>query len=180
MPVVRHPHMWLTLVHLTFAVIDLSPSSCLMDSLIINVPWRRYCLTSASSIFMSTLDLVYPVIRYTLWVVVSGTLYMTTLFFLTHEPLYQDLMVQLFLFVFFIVVFITHSIICAHTLRRHIIVMVTTYFGGLVYSSRVYSMTLCVYTVPYIYIYTYIYMVHASGTSPTHVVDSSTFDICRH
>ena len=35
--------------------------------------------------------------------------------------------------------------------------MVTTYFGGLVYSSRVYSMTLCVYTVPYIYIHIYIW-----------------------
>ena len=75
-------------------------------------------------------------------------------------------------FVFFIVLFITHSIICAHTLGRHIIVMFTTYVGGLGYSSRVYSMTLCVYIVPYIYIL--IYMVHASGTSPTHVVDSST------
>ena len=73
--------------------------------------------------------------------------------------------------------FITHSIICAHTLGRHIIVMLTTYVGGLGYPSRVYSMTLGVYIVPYIYIH--IYMVHASGTSPTHVVDSSTLDI-RH
>ena len=54
------------------STIDVSPSFGLMDSFIINVLWRRYCVTSASSTFMSTLDPVYLVIRFTLRVVVSS------------------------------------------------------------------------------------------------------------